>query len=112
MSVGINMVLLRRCSFVEEVAVDIIQYLSLVATRQASTLMCLDKISHYRLATPWISAIVIMQVLLSCFWEFAAVFLQLVTTYAKFALSSETVVPAYVKMFLKAAHLHDQLYFS
>ena len=43
------MVLLRRCSFVEEVAVDISQYLSLVATRQASTLMCLDKISHYRL---------------------------------------------------------------
>jgi hypothetical protein len=49
MSVGINMVLLGRCNFIEEMPVDISQSLSLVVTRQASTLMCQDKTSHHRI---------------------------------------------------------------
>jgi len=49
MSVCINMVLLRRCNFIEEVPVDISQSLSVVATWRASTLMCQDKTSHCRI---------------------------------------------------------------
>ena len=49
MSVGISLVLLRRCNFIEEVPVDVIQSLYLAVTWQASTLMCKDKTSHHRI---------------------------------------------------------------
>jgi hypothetical protein len=48
-SVCINTVLLRRCNFIEVVPVDFSWSLSLVVTRQASTLMCQDKTSRHRI---------------------------------------------------------------
>jgi hypothetical protein len=49
MSVGINMVLLRRRNFIEVVPVDVSHSLTLVLTGQVSTLMSHVKTLHHRI---------------------------------------------------------------